>query len=158
MGAGRLISQLEPAFLKGSKAFTLGSYIMGGSSIEADPDNVIFQHEYGHYLQSQEMGWSYLFKVAIPSLKSAAGDGMHCFFKTEQDANMRSLIYMSENVEGFYRTKDQLDKDKGWNFLKNPLDPNSERVRGRYYDVRDASVRSDLIKSLSLTGGLWYIR
>lgn len=71
---------------------------------------------------------------------------------------MRSLIYMSENVEGFYRTKDQLDKDKGWNFLKNPLDPNSERVRGRYYDVRDASVRSDLIKSLSLTGGLWYIR
>ena len=155
---GATVSQLEPAFLKGSKAFTLGSYIMGGSSIEADPNNVIFQHEYGHYLQSQEMGWSYLFKVAIPSLKSAAGDGMHCFFKTEQDANMRALIYLSENVEGFYRSEDVDYNNKGWDFWKNSLDPEQKQVRGRYYDVRDASVRSDLIKSLSLTGGLWYIK
>ena len=155
---GATVSQLEPAFLQGSKAFTLGSYIMGGSSIEADPNNVIFQHEYGHYLQSQEMGWSYLFKVAIPSLKSAAGDGMHCFFKTEQDANMRSLIYLSENVEGFYRSEDVDYNNKGWDFWKNSLDPEQKQVRGRYYDVRDASVRSDLIKSLSLTGGLWYIK
>lgn len=31
-------------------------------------------HEYGHYLQSQEYGWGYLFSVGIPSLISAAKD------------------------------------------------------------------------------------
>jgi hypothetical protein len=28
-------------------------------------------HEYGHYIQSQEMGWAFLPKVGIPSLLSA---------------------------------------------------------------------------------------
>jgi hypothetical protein len=28
-------------------------------------------HEYGHYLQSQSMGWAYLFKVGLPSFFSA---------------------------------------------------------------------------------------
>jgi len=29
-------------------------------------------HEYGHYIDSQNMGWSYLFAVGIPSLWSAS--------------------------------------------------------------------------------------
>jgi RHS repeat-associated protein len=36
---------------------TMGSYIIGGNSIRADANNPLFQHEYGHYIQSQKMGW-----------------------------------------------------------------------------------------------------
>lgn len=36
--------------------------------------NSVFGHEYGHYLQSQEYGWGYLFSVGIPSLISAQKD------------------------------------------------------------------------------------
>ena len=53
-------------------AFTLGSYINGDNSIRANPNNESFQHEYGHYLQSQEAGWAYLPKYAIPSLINAS--------------------------------------------------------------------------------------
>lgn len=58
--------------------FTLGSYIMGDRSLYADPSNTLFQHEYGHYLQSQASGPLYLGKYAIPSLYDAAyGKGDH---------------------------------------------------------------------------------
>lgn len=40
----------------GGSAVTLGNYIIGDNEIEADPHNYLFQHEYGHYLQSQAMG------------------------------------------------------------------------------------------------------
>ena len=43
-------------------------------------------HEYGHYLQSQEYGPLYLFKVGLPSAK---GNGKW----TEHDANMRAASY-----------------------------------------------------------------
>ena len=40
-----------------------------------DPSkNLLFMHEYGHYLQSQEYGWGYLLSVGIPSLFSAIKD------------------------------------------------------------------------------------
>ncbi len=52
-------------------AVTLGSYILGGRDLRADPNNPLFQHEYGHYLQSQSMGWGYIPRVGIPSLMSA---------------------------------------------------------------------------------------
>ena len=34
----------------------------------------LYMHEFGHYLQSQEYGWGYLFSVGIPSLWSAIKD------------------------------------------------------------------------------------
>lgn len=62
------------------KGITLGSYInindRGGKPVNAlgkfDPllDD-LYLHEYGHYLQSQEYGWGYLFNVGLPSLFSA---------------------------------------------------------------------------------------
>src|SRR5690606_3518574 len=36
---------------------TLGSYVIGERGLQADPDNALFQHEYGHYLQSQSSGF-----------------------------------------------------------------------------------------------------
>jgi hypothetical protein len=50
---------------------TQGSFIVGNNSIEADADNTLFQHEYGHYIQSQSMGWAYYPRAGIPSLVSA---------------------------------------------------------------------------------------
>ena len=59
-------------------AFTSGSFINGERGLYADPNNTLFQHEYGHYLQSQSMGWGYLPRVGIPSLMSAMKkDGLH---------------------------------------------------------------------------------
>lgn len=50
-------------------AFTLGSFINGGRNLHADPDNALFQHEYGHYLQSQNSGlFIYLFTLFRASL------------------------------------------------------------------------------------------
>lgn len=94
-------------------AFTLGSYINGDNSIRANPNNQLFQHEYGHYLQSQEAGWAYLPKYAIPSLINAKNtpnnyDGVlqHDAFGVEQDANLRGRKYFGEEV---------------WDYQQNPI-------------------------------------
>jgi hypothetical protein len=90
--------------------FTLGSYINGDSSIEADPNNRLFQHEYGHYLQSQEFGLSYMNRFALPSLFDTFGDGDHRQHFAEQDANSRAFTYFNEHIENY----------SGWK-LKNTI-------------------------------------
>jgi hypothetical protein len=81
-------------------AFTLSSFIMGESGIKANLSNQLFMHEYGHYLQSQSWGPLYLPKFGIPSLMSAAGDGVHRLYPVEQDANARAYDYF-KNKPGF---------------------------------------------------------
>ena len=87
---------------------TLGSYIIGDNTIEAHPDNPLFQHEYGHYLQSQSMGWAYLPRVGIPSVLSS---GTHDYHPVEQDANARAIQYFYKQTNG---TVD-------WKFDINPI-------------------------------------
>ena len=83
-------------------AFTLSSFINGDKSISADPYNHLFQHEYGHYLQSQDLGPTYLFKVALPSLIDC---GMHpnthnrAWF--EEDANARAIAYWNKTIPNY---------------------------------------------------------
>jgi RHS repeat-associated protein len=115
----------------GQSGVTIGGFIMGNRTIQADPNNPLFQHEYGHYLQSQSMGWGYLSRVAIPSLMSASmKDGNHRYQPFEQDANRRAFMYFNEHVDGFYQTEAQYRDnrangiDKGWNFWSNPMDVN----------------------------------
>lgn len=55
----------------GTAAFTIGHYSFGNDEYKATLDNSTFIHEYGHYIQSQFMGPTYLFAVAIPSIMSA---------------------------------------------------------------------------------------
>ncbi len=86
---------------KDAGAITLGSYIIGGRDIQADPRNELFQHEYGHYLQSQSSGLYYLSKYGIPSLLSKGDYFDHGNHPTEQDANVRALKYFMENEDGF---------------------------------------------------------
>jgi RHS repeat-associated protein len=111
-------------------AFTLGSYIQGGPDIEADPSNAVFQHEYGHYLQSQEFGHRYLGSCALPSLISAFNDNNdgtwnHSYFYTEQDANLRALAYWKAREDNY----------TGWNFRSNPILKESTLINARWYDI-----------------------
>jgi RHS repeat-associated protein len=92
---------------------TLGSFILGDHTIKADPDNSLFQHEYGHYLQSQALGPRYFIDIALPSFFDASithrNDYFgHMNFHTEKDASTRSLIHFNN-----------LDK---WDFYLNPID------------------------------------
>ena len=110
-------------YSRGWGAVTLGSFITGQRGIQADPLDWLFQHEYGHYLQSQAMGWSYLSKVGIPSIISAKHDGTdgykHDYHPVEQDANSRAIEYFTKHEKDKF-----LDNDGilvGWEFSKNPV-------------------------------------
>jgi RHS repeat-associated protein len=124
-------------------AVTLGSFISGDASLAADPNNSLFQHEYGHYLQSQYMGPAYLSRVGIPSLFGALGKNTHDIQVYEQDANYRAFVYFNKRVEGFYQTEEEFwtnfynGTEKGWNFVNNPLDLTHENIRGTYYDYKN---------------------
>ena len=98
-------------------AFTLGSYINGDSSIRADPYNSLFQHEYGHYLQSQKFGLLYLGKFAIPSIINgmSVSPKDHHLFGAEQDANSRAYSYFSSHVQNY--NANQSD----WDSYNNPI-------------------------------------
>ncbi len=133
-------------------AFTLGSFINGERGLQADPNNSLFQHEYGHYLQSQEMGWAYISRVAIPSLMSAKKDNdNHDYQPFEQDANRRAFLYFNKHVKGFYKTYNERKENRGWNFYNNPLDVNhiGKNSRSDYYDYYNPMHRA-LLNNLSL--------
>ena len=88
-------------------AVTLGNYISGNEDLEASPSNGLFQHEYGHYLQSKRFGPAYLPAFAIPSGLSVAKGNDHKYFRVEQDANARAIKYFNK--------RGVLD----WNFRRN---------------------------------------
>ena len=77
-------------------AVTLGNYIAGNPDLEADPSNYLFQHEFGHYLQSKKYGPAYLTAFAIPSGLSVAKGNDHKLFRVEQDANARAIKYFNK--------------------------------------------------------------
>ena len=80
--------------------------------LRADPNNPTFQHEYGHYLQSQSYGWAYLLCVGLPSLKSVRNNpDEHKFQPFEVDANIRAYNYFNQYFE---------DAPK-WNTNRYPL-------------------------------------
>lgn len=92
-------------------AVTLGNYINGSSNLSASPDNYLFQHEYGHYLQSKATGPLYLSRYAIPSGLNCLGNKNHDFHPVEQDANIRAFKYFNNKIDGF----------SDWNFVRNPI-------------------------------------
>lgn len=138
----------------GSKgAITIGSYINGSQELKADPNTRLFQHEYGHYLQSQSMGLGFLARIGVPSLISAAHkDKKHKFQPFEQDANRRAFLYFNKNVKGFYKSREDMYEPYGWNFSKNPLDVNhtGEENEWIYIDYHNKSDIERLNSSLSL--------
>ncbi|GIV44922.1 MAG: hypothetical protein KatS3mg035_2045 [Bacteroidia bacterium] len=84
----------------GGGAVTLGSYIsLSHTSLDPQanvgvgPGSYTFMHEYGHYLQSQRNGPSYLFKYGLPSIFAANW--------TEWDANQRAANYFHKIQPSF---------------------------------------------------------
>jgi hypothetical protein len=114
-GATVLTKEGDGAFFNLTTAYTLGSYIIGGNRLQPNVFNPLFQHEYGHYLQSQAAGWSYIPRFAIPSALNPSRNGGYTDLSenTEQDAQARSLLYFTKYVDGF--TFDD------WNYYKNPF-------------------------------------
>jgi RHS repeat-associated protein len=99
-----------------------GNFIVGSKFIEAKPNNSLFQHEYGHYIQSQKVGWFYYSKYGIPSLLSKRGVGVdHSLHPTEQDANIRAYRYFSENVEDFNWVDNFGIHRSKWKRFSNPI-------------------------------------
>ncbi len=140
--------------MKGGRAFTLGNFITGGRRLRADPNNSVFQHEYGHYLQSQSMGWAYTWRVGIPSLISAKFNKRHDYASFEMDANYRAFKYFNKNVKGFYKSERDWvlghNQNKGWNFISNPL-----AKGGKYVDYEDKDQMRDIRRNLSISPN-WY--
>lgn len=102
-GATVLTSYGEGAFFGQTTAYTIGSYIIGSNNLEANVRNPLYQHEYGHYLQSQAAGWAYIPRFAIPSaLNPSRNEGYTDLSEnTEQDAQARALLYFTKYVNGF---------------------------------------------------------
>lgn len=129
---------------------SLGSYIIGSRGITADPNNPLFQHEYGHYIQSQDSGPMYLSKYGIPSALSKEGVD-HSLHPAEQDANARALSYFNRHESNY----------SGWNFFSNPIvgynqnlsfnDPvnqtaiNRARLRLSWYDYLMSPLNATLV-------------
>lgn len=93
-------------------AMTMGNFIIGGDGLAPEVNNKTYQHEYGHYLQSQDLGHYYVMLIAIPSIMSKViMKGDHHFSDTEQDANIRAYSYFRR----YY--PDEIE----WDFESNPI-------------------------------------
>jgi len=96
---------------------TVGSYIMAKDIIHARPNNKMFQHEYGHYLQSKRMGWAYLIRVGLPAIMSKGDHDRH---PVEVDCNREGVIYFHSKYPDF-KNDASLSDTLGWNYYFNPL-------------------------------------
>jgi hypothetical protein len=92
---------------------TLGNYVninLSGREITGDFTDYVTQvepmymHEYGHYIDSQRFGPTYLFAIGLPSLFSAAGSeridtppfSTHDLFWAEKRANRNAKKYFGK--------------------------------------------------------------
>ena len=112
----------------------------------AKDGNVLFQHEFGHYLQSLEQGPFYMAKVAVPSLLSDSIKGSdHEYHPVEQDANIRAFNYFCQyNREAF----NKYDPDTGqymglWNKDFNP----TQGLNWEHYGTSGSSNSLILLKA-----------
>jgi hypothetical protein len=106
--------------------FSLGNFIVGNAKINGNPSQRLFQHEYGHYIQSMHCGIIYLFKYALPSLISSYRYDFygHCVHPVEQDANIRAKIYWDKYYEQSYV----------WDDDYNPIYKDLKVARLKWYD------------------------
>ena len=105
-------------------AVTLGNVIVGGSSLELDPNKSLFQHEYGHYLQSQKWGIAWPFVFGIPSLGSMVFDPEnHDTFYTEVDANNKAFEYFRKTISDFDYNNWIWNSNPTYDYLKSGLTP-----------------------------------
>lgn len=128
---------------------TLGNYVYGDETIKADPNNRLFQHEYGHYLQSKKMGFAYYVRIGIPAILSKGDHDQH---PVELDCIRRSFLYFNKRDSSFKNDR-YLSDTLGWDFYYNPFPEELGTLvyypRGRvcyinYSDLVSEAILSDL--------------
>lgn len=137
---------------------TLGNYIIGNKALRAADDNNLFQHEYGHYIQSQRLGPAYWPVVAIPSAWNVKFGENHRYQSYEMNANYLSFMYFNKNVNDFYKTYDEYHQYEiheavnyfGWDFSRYPLIRSAS-----YVDYYDTDRLNEIRKSTSLKINFW---
>lgn len=72
---------------------------------------VVAKKRYGHYIQSQNFGISYLSRYGIPSGLNCMGHKKHKYHPAEQDANIRAFKYFNKYIDNY----------TGWKFGVNPI-------------------------------------
>jgi hypothetical protein len=144
-------------------AVTLGSFINGSRGIAADPNNRLFQHEYGHYIQSQTSGLFYLSKYGIPSALSKR-DTDHSLHPAEQDANIRAYKYFNKHIDGYSgwvhtgiydNPINGYDWSKPYNDSENQSALENGRLRLAWYDylIGPQIIIPGLLNALILNNG-----
>lgn len=136
-------------------AVTQGSYIVGDDELEADSTNALFQHEYGHYIQSQTYGLLYYGKFGIPSLFSKNTPASHHSNNpVEQDANIRTLKYYHKNgLDSLWdESKNQIN---GYNHSDGYNDPNNQAalknlIKLNWYDFIDPIIVCGIVNTCVL--------
>lgn len=149
---GSTVVQWKSSSVFSGGAVTLGSFINGQRSIEASPHNSLFQHEFGHYKQSQKYGLSYLSKFGIPSIFSAGGDGIHNNHPVEQDANARALSYFVKKYGEDFASK-SISGKKGWDFVKNNILGYDQYI-SYSHDINKAAIKNASIRTHDLDLGI----
>jgi hypothetical protein len=85
-----------------------------GRDLKADPNTPLFQHEYGHYLQSKRWGPLYIRGIGIPSLITTLGNSNNDYFYTEQGANRRAFKHFTDKYgSGGFRWYDASNPIRG---------------------------------------------
>lgn len=115
---------------------SLGNYINVNNTgiVSGNFDDYIltdptYMHEYGHYIDSQRYGLTYLFEIGVPSLKSAARHGTyqapdgyhnaeHRSFRTEKRANNNAKDYFSKHF-GIDWNSDEFWSPEGIRIISN---------------------------------------
>lgn len=138
-------------------AFTLGSYIIGGPELKANDYNALFQHEFGHYLQSQIYGPLYMMKVAIPSMGSKNEVvSPHSSNPAEQDANIRAFNYFKKYYPKRFDTYDESGAYNGWwkwDETKKDRNPINEID---WLNYKSQMEHNQTVLSTSPTGLFWF--
>ena len=136
------------------RAVTQGSYIVGDNELEADSANALFQHEYGHYIQSQTYGLLYYGKFGIPSLLSKnTTSSHHNDHPVEQDANIRALKYYHQNgLDSVWNPKNRIT---GYNHTYGYNNPNNQAalknlIKLNWYDFVDPIIISGIVNTCVL--------
>lgn len=135
-------------------AVTQGNFIVGDSDLKADPSNDLFQHEYGHYIQSQDYGYLYYAKFGVPSLFSK---GSHRDHPVEQDANIRSLKYYYQKglYDSFWDKDSNVQKINGYDTDLDFNDSSNQEalqniIKLNWYDFFDPFIISSIVNTIVL--------
>ena len=109
------------------KAFTIGHYSFGPKGYQATWKDHLFVHEYGHYIQSQLFGPSYLPIIGIPSFLSNTHllGNSHSTRWFEVDANKRGANHFDKKYgrgkDGYiYKDENYFDRDSFENYVISP--------------------------------------